>query len=178
MKTVSKKELLRIGKKIKLLILDVDGVLTDGSIILDNNGNELKSFHVRDGHGIKMLIQSGIRVALITGRTSEVVSRRASELGITDLFQKCYDKKIPYGKLAKKYLLDHDHIAYAGDDVVDIPVFRMCGLPITVADADHEVKKAARMVTHKAGGKGAVREICDLLLKAQGLWKGILDGYA
>ena len=90
MKTVSKKELLRIGKKIKLLILDVDGVLTDGSIILDNNGNELKSFHVRDGHGIKMLIRSGIQVALITGRTSEVVSRRASELGITDLFQKCW----------------------------------------------------------------------------------------
>lgn len=178
MKTVSKKELLRIGKKIKLLILDVDGVLTDGSIILDNNGNELKSFHVRDGHGIKMLIQSGIRVALITGRTSEVVSRRASELGITDLFQKCYDKKIPYGKLVQKYSLDHDHIAYAGDDVVDIPVFRMCGLPITVADADHEIKRAARMVTHRAGGKGAVREICDFLLKAQGLWKGILDGYA
>ena len=178
MKSVSKKELLRIGKKIKLLILDVDGVLTDGSIILDNKGNELKSFHVRDGHGIKMLIQSGIRVALITGRTSEVVSRRASELGITDLFQKCYNKKIPYGKLAKKYSLDHGQIAYVGDDVVDIPVFRMCGLPITVADADHEVKRAARIITHRAGGKGAVREICDFLLKAQGLWKGILDGYA
>jgi len=178
MRNISDTELRRIAQKIKLLVLDVDGVLTDGSIILDNKDNELKSFHVRDGHGIKMLINAGIRVALITGRHSKVVERRALELGIKDIFQECYDKRVAYKDLSVKYSLNSDEIAYVGDDIVDIPVLMMCGLPVAVSDADDEVKTFAKMVTNKRGGKGAVREICDFLLKAKGLWKEILDGYS
>ncbi|MEW6585134.1 MAG: HAD-IIIA family hydrolase [Nitrospirota bacterium] len=171
-------ELLAAARGIKLLILDVDGVLTDGGIILDNNGNEFKMFHVRDGHGMKMLARAGIKVALITGRHSLVVERRASELGITDVFQRCFDKRIAYGQLAEKYSLLDSEIAYVGDDIVDIPVLKRCGLAVAVADADEEVKAGAKMITRKGGGRGAVREVCDLLLKAKGIWGKIIDEYS
>jgi 3-deoxy-D-manno-octulosonate 8-phosphate phosphatase (KDO 8-P phosphatase) len=179
MQHISGKELFEIAAKIRLLILDVDGVLTDGSIILDNNNNnEYKSFHVRDGHGIKMLLKAGIKVALITGRYSIVVERRAMELGVKDVFQRCFDKRLAYRMLAEKYSFDDSEIAYIGDDIVDIPVLKRCGLPVTVADADDEVKPFVKMVTKNQGGRGAVREICDLLIKANGLWKDILDEYS
>ncbi len=178
MKNISKKELLSAARKIKLLILDVDGVLTDGSIILDNAGNELKAFHVRDGHGIKMLIKAGIHVAIVTGRYSKIVERRARELGIREIFQRTFDKRVAYRKLAEKYSLLDSEIAYVGDDIVDIPVLKQTGFPVTVADAETEVRKCARLVTKKAGGRGAVREVCDLLLKARGLWKGIIYEYS
>jgi len=178
MQHISGKELFEIAAKIRLLILDVDGVLTDGSIILDNNNNEYKSFHVRDGHGIKMLLKAGIKVALITGRYSIVVERRAMELGVKDVFQRCFDKRLAYGILAEKYSLSDSEIAYVGDDIVDIPVLKRCSLPVTVADADDEVKPFVKMVTKKQGGRGAVREVCDLLIKANGLWKDILDEYS
>ena len=178
MKHIPDKELLAVAKQIKLLILDVDGVLTDGGIILDNSGNEFKSFHVRDGHGIKMLLRAGIQVALITGRYSKVVERRAHELGIKEIVQKCHDKKVAYRQIAEKYSLGDNAIAYVGDDIVDIPVLKRCGLPLAVADADEEVIASVRMITRKGGGKGAVREVCDLLLKAKGLWKAIIDGYS
>lgn len=175
---ISKKELLEIAKKIKLLILDVDGVLTDGSIILDGNDNELKSFHVRDGHGIKMAMRAGIRVAIITGRSSKVVERRARELGIKEVFQKCHDKMAAYGQLAEKFSLNDSEIAYVGDDVVDIPVLKTCGFAVAVADADEEINAFVQMITKQCGGRGAVREVCDFILKAKGLWKGIIDGYS
>lgn len=177
MKKIAEKKLIKIAKNIKILILDVDGVLTDGGIIIDNKGNELKSFHVRDGHGIKMLIRAGIHVALITGRSSKVVEIRARELGITEVFQKCYDKRKAYRHLSKKYSF-HDHeVAYIGDDIVDIPLLRRIGLPIVVADADDEVKSSALIVTEKGGGRGAVREVCDFILKAKGCYQSIIDGY-
>jgi len=172
------KKLLEIAQGIKLLILDVDGVLTDGGIILDNEGNEFKTFHVRDGHGIKMLLKAGIVVALITGRYSKVVERRASELGITEVYQRCFDKRIAFQQLIEKYSVDPKKIAYVGDDIVDIPLLKKSGLSIAVADADEEAKAAAMMVTKNRGGRGAAREVCDLLLKAKGLWKGILDEYS
>ncbi|MBS1113736.1 MAG: 3-deoxy-D-manno-octulosonate 8-phosphate phosphatase [Nitrospirae bacterium] len=175
-KNIPKKKILTAAKKIKLLILDVDGVLTDGSIILDNHGNELKFFHVRDGHGIKMLMLSGVHVALITGRQSQVVEKRADELGIRDVFQKCYDKKIAYDELIRKYSLDDSEIAYVGDDIVDIPILKKVGFPVVVADAHEEVKAFAHMITTKEGGRGAVREICDLLLQAKGLREDLTDG--
>lgn len=174
---IPEKELLAMAGKIKLLILDVDGVLTDGGIILDGKGNELKSFHVRDGHGIKMATGSGIIVALITGRYSKVVERRAKELGIEDVFQKCHDKKVAYRQLAEKYSLNDAEIAYVGDDVVDISVLKTCGFSVAVADAAEEVKPFARMITKQCGGRGAVRETCDFILKAKGLWKEIMDEY-
>src|SRR4030043_1367357 len=140
MKTISKERLLGVAKYIKLIIVDVDGVLTDGSIILDNEGNEFKSFHVRDGHGIKMLIRAGIMVAMITGRYSKVVERRAHELGITEVFQKCHDKRIAYKKLIEQYSLKDCEVAYIGDDIVDAPIMAIAGLPVAVADATEDTK--------------------------------------
>lgn len=178
MPNLSEKKLLEIAKNIRLLILDVDGVLTDGRIILDNRGNELKFFHVRDGHGIKMLLKHGIHVALITGRTSGVVEKRAKELGIRDVFQKSLDKRIPYRKLAEKYALHDSEIACVGDDIVDIPLLKICGLPITVADSHDTVKAVVKMTTREKGGRGAVREVSDFLLRAKGLWKDIMHEYS
>jgi 3-deoxy-D-manno-octulosonate 8-phosphate phosphatase (KDO 8-P phosphatase) len=178
MGNIHARELLAVAERIKLLILDVDGVLTDGTIILDNTENELKCFHVRDGHGLVMLANAGVRIAVITGRYSVVIERRARELGIKDVFQKCLDKRIAYRHLAEKYSLSDEEIAYIGDDVVDIPVLAICGLPVAVADADDEVKAFAKMVTSKRGGRGAVREVADFILKAKGVWKDIIDGYA
>jgi 3-deoxy-D-manno-octulosonate 8-phosphate phosphatase (KDO 8-P phosphatase) len=166
-----------IAKGIKLLILDVDGVLTDGCIILDNGSNEYKAFHVRDGHGIRMLIHAGIKVAIITGRYSKVVQRRAHELGLTDVFQKCLKKKIAYAQLLSKYSLKDHEVAYIGDDIIDAPIMALVGLPVAVADAADEAKDYALMVTRNQGGKGAVREITDFILKAKGLWKGMFDEY-
>lgn len=174
----SEEEILKIAREIKLLILDVDGVLTDGGIILDRDENEIKIFHVRDGHGVRMLIRAGIRVALVTGRHSRVVERRAQELGISDVFQKCYDKRIPYRQLSEKYGASDREIAYIGDDIVDIPVLKKCGLPIAVADAEEVVQAQAAMITSRGGGRGAVREVCDFLLKAKGVWEDIINEYS
>jgi 3-deoxy-D-manno-octulosonate 8-phosphate phosphatase (KDO 8-P phosphatase) len=157
--------------------LDVDGVLTDGGIILDNEGNEYKSFHVRDGHGIKMLIRAGIHVAIITGRHSTVVDRRAHELGITEVFQKCRDKRIAYKKLIEQYALEDKEVAYVGDDIVDAPIMAMAGLPVAVADATEDTKGYALFVTKSRGGRGAVREVTDFILKAKGIWQGMFDEY-
>ncbi|VAX27977.1 3-deoxy-D-manno-octulosonate 8-phosphate phosphatase [hydrothermal vent metagenome] len=168
---------MEAARKIKLLILDVDGVLTDGGIILDNEGNELKSFHVRDGHGIKLLIRKGVNVAIITGRHSRVVERRAHELGIKDIYQKCFNKVIAYEQIKEKFALQDEEVAYIGDDVVDIPLLMRVGLPVTVADASEDVRAFSMIVTGNRGGRGAVREITDLILKAKGFWEGIINDY-
>jgi len=156
------------AKNIKLLLLDVDGVMTDGRIILDNQGNELKSFHVRDGHGIKLAQRAGIIIGIITGRKSEAVNIRARELGITEVHQGAHEKIIVYGRILKKYGLRDFEVAYMGDDVVDIAIFQRAGLAVTVADADPAVKPFIDMATRAAGGRGAVRELINLILKKQG----------
>lgn len=173
----TKKDLTEIAKNIKLLILDVDGVLTDGSIILDNEGNEFKIFHVRDGHGIKMLVRAGVQVAIVTGRQSKVVERRARELGITEVYQRSHIKTVAFDHIIKKYGLNEKEVAYVGDDIVDIPVFKRVGLSVAVDDAMAEIKDYALMVTENRGGRGAVREVCDFLLKAKGLWKPATGEY-
>jgi 3-deoxy-D-manno-octulosonate 8-phosphate phosphatase (KDO 8-P phosphatase) len=173
----TKKQLAEIAKNIKLLILDVDGVLTDGSIILDNEGNEFKAFHVRDGHGIKMLHKAGVQVAIITGRHSKVVERRAHELGITEVYQRCHIKSVAYEHLLEKMGIADREVAYVGDDIVDIPLFKRVGLSIAVADATEETKAEAMIVTESRGGKGAAREVCELILKSNGKWKEIIDEY-
>lgn len=169
--------LLDRAKDIRLLILDVDGVLTDGSIILDNNGNELKAFHVRDGHGIKMLQKAGIEIAIITGRKSEVVERRAAELGIQYVYQGALKKAVAYEDLRVKTGISSSSIACIGDDIVDIPLLRRVALPVAVADATEETKATAVYVTKACGGRGAVREVCDLILKATGKWDELFDAY-
>lgn len=178
MKRISKKQLLERARRIKLLIVDVDGVLTDGGIILDNKGNELKAFHVRDGHGLKMAQRVGIKVAIITGRRSKVVERRARELGIEEVHQGCKKKLLCYGKLIKKLGVTDAEVAYVGDDIVDIPLLVRVGLPVAVSDAHEDARRYALMVTENPGGKGAVREITDMLIKARGLWDDIIKNYA
>lgn len=163
--------------KIKLLLLDVDGVLTDGRIIYDSQGNELKAFDVKDGHGLKMLQRAGINVGIITGRSSAVVSRRAQELGIDILCQGALDKLPPYLKILSEQGLTDEQVAYVGDDVVDLPVLRRAGFSATVADAVCEVIPYVDYVTSRPGGRGAVREISDLLLRASGRWDELTKKY-
>lgn len=162
--------IVRLARNIKLLILDVDGVLTDGGIILDSSGKELKVFHVRDGHGLVMLGKAGVKAAIITGRKSGAVDRRARELGIKDVFQRCQDKIVAYEKLLAKYGLEDKDVAFIGDDVVDLALFARVGLSVAVADAVEEAREAAAYITSSNGGRGAVREVCDLILKAGGKW--------
>ena len=169
----TKKQIEAIAKKIKLLILDVDGVMTDGSIILDNEGNELKRFHVRDGHGIKMLQRAGIKVAIITGRQSKVVEIRAKELGIEEVHQRIFMKSVLYEQLLQKYNLKDENVAFMGDDIVDIELLKRAGLPAVPSDADEGVKKWALFISGKKGGRGAVRELIDLILKSSGLWGSV-----
>ena len=152
-------------KKIKLLLLDVDGVMTDGRIILDSRGNESKAFHVRDGLGIKLTQNAGITVGIITGRKSEVVDLRARELGIHEVHQGAHDKITVYESLIEKYKLRDDEVAYMGDDIVDVDVFNRAGIAVTVADCDPAIKPHVHLVTKMAGGRGAVREFINLILK-------------
>ena len=175
--TANPRDLAAIAQNIRMLILDVDGVMTDGGIILDNSGNEVKRFHVRDGHGIKMLGRAGVIVAIVTGRTSKVVERRAAELGIVDVYQSSFSKLAAYRRLLEKYGVVDREVAYVGDDIVDIPVLKRVGLPVAVADATDEAKACARFVTANRGGQGAVREVTDLILKGKGLWDAIIDEY-
>ncbi|ACM20630.1 3-deoxy-D-manno-octulosonate-8-phosphate phosphatase [Geotalea daltonii FRC-32] len=164
-------------KNIRLLLLDVDGVMTDGRIIFDSNGIESKFFNVKDGHGIKMVQRAGIEVGIISGRESQVVVNRAAELAIGIVYQKCLDKLTPYLKILEATGLDHSQVAFVGDDVIDIPVMRRAGFAAAPADAVAEVIPHAHFVTRNRGGWGAVREVCDLLLKEQGVWGEITDRY-
>ena len=163
--------------KIKLLLLDVDGVLTDGRIIYDCQGNELKAFDVKDGHGLKMLQRAGIAVGIITGRQSQVVVRRAAELGIEILYQGALSKLEPYLEILDQHGLTDEQVAYVGDDVVDLPILRRVGFSATVADAVAEVVPLVDYVASQGGGRGAVREICDLLIKASGHWEELTNRY-
>jgi 3-deoxy-D-manno-octulosonate 8-phosphate phosphatase (KDO 8-P phosphatase) len=164
------KKILEKLKKIRMLILDVDGVMTDGKIIMDSEGRELKNFNVRDGHGLKMIQRHGIEVAILTGRSSTVVEHRARDLKISEVYQGALNKKEIFRQILQKNLLSPDQIAYMGDDLVDIPVLKAAGFSATVADALELVKKIVDHVTAGKGGDGAVREICEMLLAAQGFW--------
>ena len=164
-------------KLIKLLILDVDGVLTDGKIIYNDRGEEIKAFDVKDGHGIKLLMRSGMEIALITGRESEVVLHRARDLGIEQVYQKVTNKIEVYEKILNDKKLEDENVGFVGDDLVDIPVLKRVGFSAAVLDAVSEVKEIADYIASKKGGGGAVREICELLLKAQNKWKGVTERY-
>jgi 3-deoxy-D-manno-octulosonate 8-phosphate phosphatase (KDO 8-P phosphatase) len=163
----------RKAKKIKLLLLDVDGVLTDGRIIVDDRGVETKHFHVRDGQGISLLLQAGIEVGFMTSRSSKVVSRRARELGVRIVRQGVQNKLDGYNAIRANSGLNDDQIAYMGDDVVDLAVLRQAGLAITVSDGWHGLMPSVDFVTASPGGRGAVREIAELLLVVQDSWPGL-----
>jgi len=163
--------------QIRLLLLDVDGVLTDGRIIYDNNGVESKAFNVRDGHGLKMLQRAGVSVGIITGRESAIVTHRAQELDIEFVYQGAKDKLVPYEQILAKTGFSEKQVAYVGDDVVDLPILRRVGCSFTVADGCAEVKPHVDYITTCAGGCGAVREICDMLLHESGHWDEITARY-
>jgi 3-deoxy-D-manno-octulosonate 8-phosphate phosphatase (KDO 8-P phosphatase) len=169
--------LLERARKTRLLMMDVDGVLTDGRIIQDSHGHELKVFDVKDGHGIVMAHRAKLRTALISGRASETITRRAQELGIELVFQKIWNKLEVYEKILEETQFTPDQVAYIGDDLVDIPLLRRVGLAVAVADAVDEVKAAAHLVTQRPGGQGAVRELIELILRAQGHWDTLLERY-
>ncbi|MDR5616555.1 MULTISPECIES: 3-deoxy-manno-octulosonate-8-phosphatase KdsC [Arsenophonus] len=155
------------ARLIKLLICDVDGVMTDGLIYMGNNGEELKAFNVKDGYGIRCLLTSAIEVAIITGRKAKLLEDRAKTLGINYLYQGQSEKKLAYNDLITRLKLQPQQIAYIGDDLIDWPVMSQIGLSVAVADAHPMLLSKAHYVTYQAGGKGAVREICDLILLAQ-----------
>jgi len=168
--------LLKRAAAVRLLALDVDGVLTDGSLYFDNNGNELKAFSTRDGLGMRLLQDHGIELALITGRKSNIVAQRAQQLGIRHVYQGRNDKLQALSELLEQTGVDEQAVCYAGDDWIDLPVLDRVGFAVTVADADLLVRSRVHWVTTRTGGKGAVREICNLILKAQGLEHKVLDG--
>ncbi len=165
------------AKKVRWIFLDVDGVLTDGNITYDNQGGETKTFYVRDGHGIKLAQRVGIRFALITGRASEIVNRRAAELGIDEVHQGSLRKLEAYEEIIGRLELSGEEIAYVGDDLIDLPVMRRVGLSAVVADADPETCRQADLILTQPGGRGAVREFIEIILKAQDQWQKATKRY-
>ncbi len=168
--------LLERAARIRLLVLDVDGVLTDGRLYFDGSGNEMKAFCTRDGLGLRVLQDQGTILAFITGRQSEIVAQRAAQLGVEHVYQGRNDKLNAFNELLSDTGMDEAETCYAGDDWIDIPVLDRVGLAVTVADADPVVKNRVHWITTRKGGHGAVREICDLILAARGLDQGVLDG--
>ena len=165
------------ARRIRLLILDVDGVLTDGKLFFDYQGNEYKSFHARDGHGMKMLQKTGVDIAVISGRESPIVTMRMQSLGVAHVYQAQEDKRVAFDTLLEKVALTREEVAYVGDDVIDLPIMMNVGLAIAVADANDAVKACADWTTTLNGGAGAVREVCDLILQAQDNFESLLNHY-
>lgn len=170
-------DILEKARRIRLLIFDVDGVLTDGSLFIGDDGQEYKAFNSRDGHGIKMLMGYGIEVAIITGRTSKVVEHRMQNLGVTRVYQGQLDKLKAYDVLSEELGIAHEEIAYVGDDVVDLPVMRRAGLAIAVQDAHPLVIKHSHWQTPSPGGRGAARDVCEMLMEAQGVLDDEMSKY-
>jgi 3-deoxy-D-manno-octulosonate 8-phosphate phosphatase (KDO 8-P phosphatase) len=170
-------DVMQKAKDVKLVIFDVDGVLTDGSLFLGDDGQEYKAFHSRDGHGMVMLMQTGVQIGIITGRRSDVVRIRMESMGIEHVFQGHRDKTPPYEELKKTLGLDDADIAYVGDDVVDLPIMCRVGLAIAVQDAHPLVKQHAHWQTSHTGGRGAGRDVCEMIMEAQGTLREKLDGY-
>lgn len=168
---------LKKAREIKLLILDVDGVMTSGALFFDNHGQEYKAFNSLDGHGLKMLQHSGVEVAIITGRKSTLVEHRMQDLGITHLHQGHADKLPVFKAIQQDLSLEKGQIAYAGDDVVDLPAMLSAGFSISVANGHHLARKYADWVTPSTGGQGAVRDICELLMYAQGNYSDMMSVY-
>lgn len=171
-------DILDRAARIKLVIFDVDGVLTDGSLFLGDEGQEYKAFNSRDGHGMKMLMQhTHVTVAVITGRTSGVVKHRMASLGIEHVYQGKLEKLPTFQTLIKELEMHEEETAYVGDDVVDLPIMRRVGLAIAVQDAHPLVKKHAHWQTQHAGGRGAARDVCELLMEAHGVLETQLEKY-
>jgi len=167
----------KLAQQIKLVIFDIDGVLTNGTLFFDNQGQEYKAFHSKDGHGMRMLMECGLQAAIITGRQSQVVEHRMQDLGVDIVFQGYRDKRPAFAKLLQQTGLEAQNIAYMGDDVIDLPVMTQVGMAIAVADAHPFVIQHADHVTQARGGQGAAREAIEFILQAQGLLQNKLEAY-
>ncbi|HIF53910.1 MAG: 3-deoxy-manno-octulosonate-8-phosphatase KdsC [Methylococcales bacterium] len=165
------------AKKLKLLILDVDGVLTDGRLFFDSQGTEYKCFHARDGHGIKLLKQSGVAIAVISGRKSNSVAIRMKNLGVDYVYQGHEDKVAAFNEIIQALSIKPEQAAHVGDDLIDLPIMTRVGLSIAVNDANFAVKEYADWCTETPGGLGAVREVCDFIMQAQGTFEDVLQSY-
>jgi 3-deoxy-D-manno-octulosonate 8-phosphate phosphatase (KDO 8-P phosphatase) len=174
---ITKKELNLRLRKIKLLLLDVDGVLTDGRIVYDSRGEELKFFDVHDGLGVFVLKKEGIPAILITAKSSKAILPRARDMQVAEVFGNIFPKTAVLGKIIRKYKVAIDEICFVADDLVDLSLMYRVGLPIAVANASGEIKKAAAYITRRTGGRGAVREVAEMILKSQGKWKDVLKFY-
>ncbi|PIP20071.1 MAG: hypothetical protein COX40_06650 [Candidatus Omnitrophica bacterium CG23_combo_of_CG06-09_8_20_14_all_40_11] len=172
-----KEELIEKAKKIKILLLDVDGVLTDGRIIYDSLGRDMKFFDVHDGLGVYALKKAGIKTILITAKGSRAIKPRARDMQVEAVFENISPKTSVLEKILKKYKVNTEEVCFVADDLVDLCLMRRVGFPIAVFNACPEIKQAATYITIKAGGRGAVREVAELILKAQGKWDGLVGLY-
>jgi len=170
-------QILDKAKKTRIVIFDVDGVLTDGRLYITESGEEIKAFHSRDGHGMKMLQSTGIEIGIITGRTSNIVSHRMGELGIKHVYQGRRDKLPAFQELLTKLNLSADETVFVGDDVVDLPIMVRAGLSVAVSDAHPLVKQYAHWQTNNPGGKGAARDVCELIMQAHGTLENQMKKY-
>lgn len=164
-------------EKVKILLLDVDGVMTDGSIIYTDSGSEIKAFCVKDGLGIRLLMEAGIKVGVVTGRSSDALHHRCKNLRIEYIFDGVLNKAGIFDKIMETTGFQAEEIAYMGDDLPDLPIMRAAGIPIAVADAHESVIETACIVTSAKGGNGAIREVCEAILKAQGHWESVVKRF-
>ena len=162
---------------IKLIVLDVDGTLTDGKLYIDNMGNEMKAFDVKDGLAISQGVKQGMTFAIITGKTSKIVERRGKELGIQEIVQGSRDKVADLKKILDKYGFDFEEVAYIGDDLIDLKPMKLCGFSACPNDAVEEIKEVSDYVAFKTGGNGAVREVLEIIFKEQNLWENIVENF-
>lgn len=169
--------ILSAVKKIKLLLLDVDGVLTDGKIIYDSWGRNLKFFDVHDGLGVYLLKKAGIPTILITAKGSRAIWPRARDMGVEKVFENISPKSAVLEKILKRYRLSKDEVCFVGDDLVDLCLMKRVGFAVAVFNASPEIKKSAHYITLREGARGAVREVAELILKSQGKWEGLVAGY-
>ena len=164
-------------QKIKLVIVDNDGVLTDGRIVLGDYGDELKFFDVQDGFGLVLLRRGGLSTVIVSGKKSRINHRRAKELSVNLILQNVFDKLKAFEKVVKKFRVSPEEVCYIGDDLIDLPVMKRVGFAVAVSNAVQEVRQAAHYETKKSGGRGAVREVADMLLKGRGLWEKVTERY-
>ncbi|MCM8797212.1 MAG: HAD hydrolase family protein [Candidatus Omnitrophica bacterium] len=175
--TQTKEELKKKARKIKILLLDVDGVLTDGRIIYDSRGGDLRFFDVRDGMGVYALYRMGINTILITAKGSKSIHPRARDMRVAEVFENVSPKTSVLDKILKKYKVSREEVCFVGDDLVDLGLMKLVGLPVAVFNACSEIKQAASYITLKEGGRGAVREVAELILKAQDKWTELVKLY-
>ena len=171
-------ELIEKIRKVRIVLMDVDGVLTDGRVILGNYGDELKLFDIQDGHGLVMLRRAGLKTVMVSGRKSRINQKRAKEVKVCKVYQNAHDKLKVYEKILRKFHVTDEQVCYIADDLIDLPALRRAGWAVAVRNAVPEVKAAAHYVTEKKGGRGAVREVADLILKTQEKWDEVTMRYA